>query len=35
MDPDWVSKSREYAREMVTTLKEIGKTGPFWQPKKP
>ena len=30
MDPDWVSRSREYAREMVATLKEIGKTGPFW-----
>ena len=31
MDPDWVSRSREYAREMVATLNEIGKTGPFWQ----
>jgi hypothetical protein len=31
MDPDWVSRSREYAREMVGTMKEIGKTGPFWQ----
>ena len=31
MDPDWVSHSREYAREMVMTFKKIGKTGPFWQ----
>ena len=31
MDPDWVSRSREYAREMVATFNEIGKTGPFWQ----
>jgi hypothetical protein len=31
MDPDWVSRSREYAREMVKTFGEIGKTGPFWQ----
>ena len=30
MDGDWVSNSRDYAREMVETLKEIGKTGPFW-----
>jgi len=28
LDP---SHSREYAREMVATLKKIGKTGPFWQ----
>jgi hypothetical protein len=31
LDPDWVSQRREYAREMVETLKEIGKTGPFWK----
>ena len=35
LDPDWVSRSREYAMEMVATMKEIGKTGPFWQPVKP
>jgi hypothetical protein len=35
LDPDWVSHSREYGREMVATLADIGKTGPFWQlPKK-
>jgi hypothetical protein len=31
MDLNWVSKSREYAREMVATMAEIGKTGPFWK----
>jgi len=35
LDPDWVSNSREYAREMVATLGEIGKTGPFWKKPKP
>jgi hypothetical protein len=31
MDLDWVSRSREYVREMIATMAEIGKTGPFWQ----
>jgi hypothetical protein len=31
MDLNWVSRSREYAREMIATMAEIGKTGPFWQ----
>jgi hypothetical protein len=35
LDPDWVSRSREYALEMVATVQQIGKTGPFWQPVKP
>ncbi|MBW1869982.1 MAG: hypothetical protein JRI73_12035 [Deltaproteobacteria bacterium] len=35
MGPDWVSRSREYGKEMVATFREVGKTGPFWQPKKP
>jgi hypothetical protein len=35
MDPDWVSRSGEYAMEMVATMSEIGKTGPFWQPMAP
>jgi len=35
LDPDWVSRSRQYAGEMVATMSEIGKTGPFWQPVKP
>ena len=33
LDSDWVSRSRDYAREMVATFKEIGKTGPFWRTK--
>ena len=36
LDPDYLSHSREYAREMAKTLGEIGKTGPFWRrPKAP
>lgn len=31
MDLGWVSRSREYTREMTATMAEIGKTGPFWQ----
>ncbi len=31
LDPDWVTRSREYALEMVATMAEIGKTGPFWR----
>jgi hypothetical protein len=35
LDGDWVSHSREYVREMVTTLSNLGKTGPFWKRPKP
>ena len=31
LDPDYVSRSREYRKELVATLVEIGKTGQFWQ----
>ncbi len=31
LDPDWVSHSKDYARAMVATMAEIGKTGPFWR----
>lgn len=31
LDEDYVSHMREYAREMVQAMKEIGKTGPFWK----
>jgi hypothetical protein len=31
MDLDWFSKSPQYLMEMIATLKEIGKTGPFWE----
>jgi hypothetical protein len=35
LDSDWVSRSQEYAREMIGTLKDIGKTGRFWRTRKP
>jgi hypothetical protein len=31
MDEDYVSHMFEYGREMVQTMKELGKTGPFWK----
>ena len=31
MDEDYVSHMFEYAGEMIPTMKEIGKTGPFWK----
>ena len=31
LDGDWVSRSGQYAMEMIASFKEIGKTGPFWQ----
>jgi hypothetical protein len=34
LDPDWVSLSREYLKEWLATLVEIGKTGPFWRRQK-
>jgi hypothetical protein len=30
LDPDWVSHIGEYLLELINTLNEIGKTGPFW-----
>ncbi|KPK22530.1 MAG: hypothetical protein AMK69_19670 [Nitrospira bacterium SG8_3] len=35
MDGDWVSRSREYAGEMVSTLKSLGMTGSFWRTRPP
>jgi hypothetical protein len=34
LDPDFFSHSEEYRKERVGTLKEIGRTGPFWLPPK-
>ena len=31
VDPDYFSNRLEYRAEFLSTLKEIGKTGPFWQ----
>lgn len=33
LDSDWVSRSREYSKEWIATLIEIGKTGQFWRRK--
>ena len=32
LDPDYVSHIREYLRELIAALGEIGKTRPFWSP---
>jgi len=32
LDPDYVTHMPEYMAEFLATLKEIGKTGPFWVP---
>lgn len=34
MDEDYVTQMVTYAREMIGTMKEIGKTGPFWRNQK-
>jgi hypothetical protein len=34
LDPDYFSHMREYMMEWITTIQEIGKTGPFWSLKK-
>ena len=34
LDQDYVSHMFEYAREMGQTMKEIGRTGPFWRRQK-
>ena len=31
VDPDYFSNRLKYRTEFLSTLKEIGKTGPFWQ----
>jgi hypothetical protein len=31
LDPDYVTHMSEYRGDMVKTLKEIGKSGPFWK----
>ena len=34
LDPDYVSHIREYGPEFMSTLQEIGKTGPYWSLKR-
>jgi hypothetical protein len=33
LDPDYVSRSREYAGEWLAALSEVGKKRPFWSPR--
>ncbi|RLB40451.1 MAG: hypothetical protein DRH20_01345 [Deltaproteobacteria bacterium] len=34
MDTDYFSHMREYGRDFMAVLEEIGKTGPFWTVKR-
>ena len=34
MDQDYLVHMRAYAKEMIPTMKALGKTGPFWKRKK-
>ncbi len=31
LDDDWLARYGEYFGEVLTTLDEIGKSGPFWK----
>lgn len=31
LDPDYFSNRLKYRTELLSTLKELGKTGPFWE----
>jgi len=35
LDPDYFSKRLQYRAEFLSLLREIGKTGPFWQKPEP
>jgi len=32
LEPDYLSRVQEYAGEMFSALKKLGKAGPFWTP---
>jgi hypothetical protein len=32
LEPDYLFRVKEYATELVLSLKKSGKTGPFWIP---
>ena len=32
LEPDYLSRLKEYASELFVSLKEMGKAGPFWTP---
>ena len=33
LEPDYLSHVKEYASELILSLKKLGKAGPFWTPK--
>ena len=33
MQPDYLSRVKEYGHEMLLSLQRLGKAGPFWTPK--
>jgi hypothetical protein len=35
LDPDYLSRMRDYGADFMSTLQEIGKVGPFWSFNKP
>jgi hypothetical protein len=32
LEPDYLSRVKEYASELILSLKKLGKAGPFWTP---
>ncbi len=32
LEPDYLSRVKEYASEMLLALQKLGKAGPFWTP---
>ncbi|HVO67396.1 MAG TPA: hypothetical protein VMT12_13050 [Syntrophales bacterium] len=32
LKPDYLSRVKEYAAELFSSLKKMGKAGPFWTP---
>ncbi len=32
LQPDYLARVKEYASELILSLKQVGKAGPFWIP---
>ena len=32
LEPDYLARVKEYASELLLSLKKLGKAGPFWTP---
>ncbi|MGW8209511.1 MAG: hypothetical protein ACWGO2_10925 [Syntrophobacteria bacterium] len=32
LEPDYLSRIREYRSQLFVALEKLGKTGPFWRP---